>query len=87
MVRAYPGGPGPEARVGSRKDRARRIAQLEILYFTVAAIALYFVSDWILKRIEVALGRRLENRSVVFLFILLTLAITSFAVIRQLGGE
>ncbi len=59
---------------------------MEAVYFTLAAIVLYFVSDWLLNRLEVSLGRRLENRSLVFFGILLTLALTSFAAIRQLSG-
>ncbi len=56
---------------------------METLYFTLMAIALYFVSDRILERIEVARGVRLEHRSLVFLGILLGLALIAFAVIRQ----
>jgi hypothetical protein len=59
---------------------------MEVLYFTLAAIVLYVVSDRILERIEVARGARLEHRSLVFLGILLCLALVSFAVIRQLAG-
>jgi predicted PurR-regulated permease PerM len=57
---------------------------LENVYFLIAAIALYFISNWLLERVEVAIGRRLENRSLVFFFILLTLALVSFALIRRL---
>lgn len=59
---------------------------MEIVYFTLVAIALYFAADWILLRIESHLGRTLKQRSVVFFFILLVLAVTSFAAIRSLGG-
>ncbi|NIR29888.1 MAG: hypothetical protein GWN84_11365 [Gammaproteobacteria bacterium] len=57
---------------------------MEVVYFTLVAIALYFVSDWILERIEVALGRRLEHRTLVFFAILLLLALASFHLIRRL---
>jgi hypothetical protein len=57
---------------------------MEMVYFTLVAIALYFVSDRILDRIEVARGARLEHRSLIFFAILLTLAVASFAVIRYL---
>lgn len=56
---------------------------MEAVYFTIAAIVLYFVSDWILDRIERAAGRRFEYRSLIFLGILLTLALLSFWAIRQ----
>lgn len=56
---------------------------MEIIYFTLVAIALYFVSDWLLERIEVRLGRRLNNRSLVFFFIIASLALVSFWVIQR----
>ena len=59
---------------------------MEVVYFTLAAIALYFVSDRILERIEIARGARLEHRSLIFFGILLGLALTGFAVIRSLTG-
>jgi hypothetical protein len=59
---------------------------MEAIYFTLAAIALYFVSDRILERIEIARGARLEHRSLVFFGILLGLALVSFALIRGLTG-
>ena len=55
---------------------------IEAVAFTVVAIALYFVSDLILDRIEITFGRRIEHRSVWFFVLLLTLAIASFWVIR-----
>lgn len=59
---------------------------MEAVYFTLAAILLYFVSDRLLERIEIARGARLKHRSLVFLGILLGLALISFAVIRQITG-
>lgn len=55
---------------------------MEVVYFTLAAIVLYFVSDRILDRIEVARGERLEHRSLIFFAILLGLSLISFAIIR-----
>ena len=60
---------------------------MEILYFTVAAIFLYVAADWILNRIEVAAGRRFEYRNLIFFAILAVMALTSFALIRHLGGQ
>ena len=57
---------------------------MEIVYFTLVGIGLYFASDWILDRIEIARGRRLENRSVVFFVIILVLALASFQLINYL---
>ena len=44
---------------------------MQALYFLAAGIVLYFVSDWILNRIEIARGERLENRTLIFFGILL----------------
>ena len=63
-----------------------KLGAMEILYFTLAAIMLYFAADWILNRIETAAGRRFEYRSLIFFAILLVMALTSFALIRQLAG-
>ncbi len=59
---------------------------MEAVYFTVAGIALYLLADWLLDRLEVRLGRRLEHRTLVFFAFLLTLALASFAVIRRLAA-
>lgn len=59
---------------------------MEIVYFTLVAILLYLLADWILRRIESYLGRVLEQRTIVFFVILLTLALVSFAAIRALVG-
>jgi hypothetical protein len=60
---------------------------MEAVYFTLAAIVLYLVSDRILDRIEVARGARFEHRSLVFFGILLGFSLIGFAVIRQLSGS
>lgn len=59
---------------------------MEIIYFTAAGIILYVAADWILKRMEKAAGKRFQYRSLIFFVILLAMAVTSFAVIRQLAG-
>ena len=60
---------------------------MSMVYFTLAAVALYLLSDWILERVEVTTGRRFQHRSLVFFSILLTLALTSFALISYLTGN
>ncbi|RMD70985.1 MAG: hypothetical protein D6819_02880 [Gammaproteobacteria bacterium] len=57
---------------------------MEAIAFTLVAILLYLASDWLLNRIELSFGRRLEHRTLVFFAILLTLALASFALIRRL---
>ncbi len=60
---------------------------MEMLLFPLVAIALYFVSDWILLRVEAARGKPFEHRTLVFFAIILVLALTSFTFIRHsLGG-
>ena len=59
---------------------------MEIVYFTLAAIVLYFAADAILDWIERLRGTRFENRQVAFLAIILPLALASFALIRAFTG-
>jgi DMSO/TMAO reductase YedYZ heme-binding membrane subunit len=60
---------------------------MSAVWFTIVAVILYLVSDWILERIEVSLGKRLDHRSLIFFVILLTLAVTTFAVIQRSTGN
>ena len=62
------------------------LAPMEIIYFTLTAILLYLAADWILRRIETAAGKPLQYRSLIFFVILMTMAVTSFALIRNLTG-
>ena len=62
------------------------LAPMEIIYFTLTAILLYLAADWILRRIETAAGVPLKYRNLIFFVILLTMAVTSFALIRTLTG-
>ena len=57
---------------------------MQIMLYTLVGIILYLGSDWILVKIENAVGRKLDNRSLVFFVIIMTLALGSFAVIRLL---
>ena len=59
---------------------------MSVIYFTVVAIALYFVSDWLLQLVEVQTGRRFEYRTLIFFVILLTLALVTFSFIEKLTG-
>jgi type IV secretory pathway VirB2 component (pilin) len=55
---------------------------MSIVYFTIVAIILYFAADWLLERMEIAAGRRLEYRSLIFFVILLALALSSSSLIQ-----
>ena len=59
---------------------------MSVVYFTIVAIILYVVADRLLNRIEIAAGKRLEHRSLVFFAILMTLALTSFSLIQHYVG-
>ncbi len=58
---------------------------MQYIYYTIAAIVLYFTSDLILVMIEKARGKQFEQqRSLVFLIIIMTLAVGSFKLIELL---
>ena len=57
---------------------------MEILIFTLNGILIYLFSDWLLRRIEQGRGEALKQRQVYFFVIFLTLAFTSFALLRRL---
>ncbi len=57
---------------------------MEMIYYTVVAVLLYMISDWILNRIEIHLGKRLPNRSLIFFVIILILSVSSFSLISAL---
>jgi hypothetical protein len=56
---------------------------MDLVYFTVIAIGLYFGADWLLARIERARGKRFENRQVAFFAIILPLALATFWLVRS----
>lgn len=55
---------------------------MEIILFTIVAVVLYFLSDWIVQRVEIAAGRRLEHRTLLFFALIVVLAVTTFSLIR-----
>lgn len=58
---------------------------MDIVYFTVVAIGVYFTADWLLDWLERRRGERFENRQVVFFAIILPLALASFWLVRILA--
>ena len=60
---------------------------VEVVYFTLVAAFLYLASNWIVERIEIAVGKRLENRSLLFFAIILVLALATFSLIRAYTGN
>jgi len=57
---------------------------MEILLFTLVAIGIYLVSDWIVRMIEARRGEILKQRQVIFFAVFLALALVSFRVLRIL---
>jgi hypothetical protein len=58
---------------------------MQFVYYTLAAVVLYFLSDWILLQIEKFRGEAFkQQRSTVFLLIIMVLAVSSFKAIELL---
>ncbi len=57
---------------------------MEMIYFTLAGLGLYFLSDWILNQIETRRGERFEQRPLIFFGIILVLALITFRLINYL---
>lgn len=60
---------------------------MEILLFTATAMALYVISDSILKAIEKKQGKLLPNRSVIFFIIIAVLSTITFELMQTFGPE
>jgi hypothetical protein len=58
---------------------------MELVYFTVIAVGLYFSADRLLDWIERRRGARFENRQVVFFAIILPLALLTFWLLQRLS--
>ena len=59
---------------------------MDILYFTIIAIGIYFGADRLLDLIERKRGARFQNRQVAFFAIILPLALATFWLVRALQG-
>ncbi|MGD8350167.1 MAG: hypothetical protein PVI79_13055 [Gammaproteobacteria bacterium] len=59
---------------------------MQIVYYTIAGILLYLLSDWILVRVEAWRGAAFEQRSLIFFVVILVLALTSFKAIELWFG-
>jgi surface polysaccharide O-acyltransferase-like enzyme len=56
----------------------------EVLLFTLNAVLIYFLADWIIRAMETRKGEVLKNRQVVFFVVFLALALISFNLLRTL---
>ena len=59
---------------------------MDLVYFTLAAIGIYFAADWLLDFAERKRGARFQNRQVAFFAIILPLALGTFWLVRLLQG-
>jgi hypothetical protein len=59
---------------------------VDIVWFTLVAIALYFGAERLLDWIERARGARFQNRQVAFFLVILPLALVVFWLMRRLMG-
>jgi len=59
----------------------------ELVLFTLNAIVIYLLSDWILRVIEKRRGAVIKQRQIVFFVIFLALALSSFQLLKMLLGS
>ena len=57
---------------------------MDIVWFSLIAVGLYFGADWLLDWIERRRGARFENRQIAFFAIILPLALAAFWLARNL---
>ena len=56
----------------------------ELILFTLNAIVVYLLADWLVRLIEKRRGGVMKQRQVVFFIIFLVLVLTSFQFLRYL---
>jgi len=59
----------------------------ELFLFTLNAIVVYLVSDWLVRLIEKRRGAVIKQRQIIFFAIFLTLALISFRLLKILLGS
>lgn len=59
---------------------------MEFVYYTIAGIVLYLLSDRILVQIEKWRGEAFEQRTLIFFGIILVLALSTFKAIEVMTG-
>lgn len=60
---------------------------MDLVYFTLVAVGLYFGADRLLDFVERKRGARFANRQVVFFAIILPLALITFWIARLLSAS
>jgi hypothetical protein len=56
---------------------------MEILLFTLNAIVVYLLADWIVRVIEQRRGEPLKNRQAIFFVAFLSLAMITFNILQR----
>jgi len=57
---------------------------MEIVLFTLNAIVIYLVADWIIRLMETKRGEALKNRQIIFFVIFLSLALITFQLLQNI---
>jgi len=57
---------------------------MEILLFTLNAIIIYLLADWVIRTLEKRKGQVLKNRQIIFFGVFLALALISFNLLPML---
>ena len=57
---------------------------MEIVVFTLNAIVVYLLTDWIIRVMERKKGGVLKNRQIIFFAVFLSLALITFNVLKTL---
>jgi hypothetical protein len=57
---------------------------MEILVFSLNAIVIYLLADWIIREIEKRRGKVLKQRQVIFFVVFFAMALISFEGLRTL---
>jgi hypothetical protein len=58
----------------------------DLILFTLNAIVIYLVADWLVRLIEKRRGGTMKQRQVIFFIIFLSLALISFRFLKILLG-
>ncbi|HEX7954153.1 MAG TPA: hypothetical protein VF523_13875 [Burkholderiales bacterium] len=57
---------------------------MDLLYFTIIAVGLYFFADRLLDRIEQARGARFRYRDAIYFVIMLAASLLTFTLVNSL---
>ena len=58
----------------------------DLILFTLNAIVIYLIADWLVRLIEKRRGGTIKQRQIIFFVIFLSLALISFRLLKNLLG-